>query len=184
MVDSLALANLREDHANASRLLDLLDHEAQAVRSGDDADYDVIEGVIDYFKGYPDAFHHPLEDQIFNRLSKADPTRAKAIGDLLAEHAAMRKETVELAAALDSVRLEAEVPRNNIVEKIEAFVAMYRGHMVAEDAQFFPVAVEVLGDTDWEAIRQNINEHDDLLFRGKEGFEGLRKRLLAFEDNL
>jgi hemerythrin-like domain-containing protein len=184
MVDPLALANLREDHANAARLLDLLDLEARAVRSGDDADYDVIEGVIDYFKGYPDAFHHPLEDQIFNRLSEADPIRAKAIGDLLAEHEAIRKETVDLAAALDSVRLEAEVPRNNIVEKIEAFVAMYRGHMMAEDARFFPVAAAVLGDTDWEAIRQNVNEHDDLLFRSKEGFEGLRKRLLAFEDNL
>ena len=184
MVDPLALANLREDHANAARLLDLLDLEARAVRSGDDADYDVIEGVIDYFKGYPDAFHHPLEDQIFNRLSEADPARAKAIGNLLAEHETIGKETAELAAALDSVRLEAEVPRNKIVERIAAFVAMYRGHMVAEDERFFPVAAETLGDADWTAIGQNTNEQDDLLFRGKEGFEGLRKRLLAFEDNL
>ena len=184
MVDPLALVNLREDHANASRLLDLLDYESEAVRRGEDADYDVIEGVIDYFKGYPDAFHHPLEDQIFNRLSQADPTRAEAIGNLLAEHETMRRETARLAAALDSVRLEAEVPRNDIVEKIEAFVTMYRGHMVAEDERFFPVAAETLGDADWAAIRQNINEQDDVLFRGKEGFEGLRKRLLAFEDNL
>jgi hemerythrin-like domain-containing protein len=60
MVEPLVLASLREDHANASRLLDLLDCESQAVRRGEDVDYDVIEGVIDYFKGYPDAFHHPL----------------------------------------------------------------------------------------------------------------------------
>jgi hemerythrin-like domain-containing protein len=96
----------------------------------------------------------------------------------------MRTATADLAAALDSVRLDAEIPRNNVVEKIEAFVAMYRGHMVAEDEQFFAVAAETLSDADWMAIRKSVSEQDDLLFRGREGLEGLRKRLLAFEDNV
>jgi len=183
MVDSAILARLREDHANTARLLRLLDRESKVVRDGDDADYDVVEGVIDYFKGYPDAFHHPLEDIIYSQLSKADPVRAEGVGDLLSDHQTMRRETDELARALGTVRLEAEVPRDHIAQKIDAFVAMYRGHMAAEDERFFPLAAEVLEDSDWAAILKQLDDAPDLFFHGKEGFEGLRKRLLAFEKN-
>jgi hemerythrin-like domain-containing protein len=183
MADSPLLVRLRDDHANAARLLSLLDREVQMVRGGEDADYDVIEGVIDYFKGYPDAYHHPLEDIVYSQLLKAAPERAKKVGDLLADHQAMRRDIADLATALDTVRLEAELPRDNIAQKIEAFVAMYRGHMTAEDERFFPVSAEVLTPADWDDILEKLDDGPDLFFRGKEGFEGLRKRLLAFEDS-
>lgn len=154
------------------------------VRRGEDADYDVIEGVIDYFKGYPDTYHHPLEDIVYSQLLQSAPERAKSVGDLLADHQTMREEVAKLVAALGTVRLEAEVPRDDIAQKIEAFVAMYRGHMAAEDERFFPVAAEIMTASDWDAVLEKLDDRPDLFFRGKEGFEGLRKRLLAFEDSL
>jgi hemerythrin-like domain-containing protein len=160
MARSSLLSSLREDHVNAARLLDLLTREAQMIRDGDDVDYDVIEGVLDYFTGYPDAFHHPLEDQVLNRLLAVDPDRAAAIGDLLADHARMRRDTADLFTTLKGVRLEAEIPRDTLLQKLDSFVEMYRAHMAAEEDRFFPLAEEVLGAVD------------------------LRKRLLAFENNL
>lgn len=184
MTEPSILSSLREDHTNARRLLDILMREAQLIRDGDDADYEVIEGITDYFKGYPDACHHPIEDRMFQRMVVVDAARVKAVGDLLVEHGQLRRKLADVVAALRDVRLEAEVPRNNIVSRLESFVDAYRRHMDAEDRQFFPLAAAMLDDDGWAAVGSAAASVGDPLFAAKEGFDGLRKRMLAFEKDI
>ncbi len=183
MTESPTVTALSEDHANARRLLDILAREAQLIRDGEDADYEVIEGVTDYFGGYPEVYHHPVEDRIFERLMTVDAARVKPLCDLLAEHGQLRLKLADVVSALRDVRLEAEVPRHNIVRRIEAFVDTYRRHMDAEDRLFFPLAAALLSDADWAAAGA-VAAVSDPLFAAKEGFDGLRKRLLVFEKDI
>ncbi len=173
------IATLREDHDNARRLLDLLLHEANLFAAGEDADFDIIESVIDYFRGYPDSYHHPVEDRILVRLKMVDADKSGPVDDLLHQHARLRESLEGVLADLENMRIELEMPRERMVDHIKGFALAYRAHMDSEEAAFFPLAETLLGADDWRAIADDMTAHHDPLFAGKEGCDGLRKRLLA-----
>jgi hemerythrin-like domain-containing protein len=77
---------LRQEHRNIEKLLRVLEQELTVFDRGDRPNYEVVVGVIDYFKDYPDSCHHPKEDIIFEKLKSRDPVTAANIGDLRAEH--------------------------------------------------------------------------------------------------
>ena len=77
---------LRQEHRNIEKLLHVLEQELSVFDRGDRPNYEVIVGVIDYFKDYPDSCHHPKEDMIFDKLKSRDPAAAAKIGDLRIEH--------------------------------------------------------------------------------------------------
>jgi len=77
---------LRQEHRNIEKLLRVLEQELSVFNRGERPNYEVILGVIDYFKDYPDSCHHPKEDMIFERLKSRDRVAAANIGDLETEH--------------------------------------------------------------------------------------------------
>jgi hypothetical protein len=56
---------LRQEHRNIEKMLRVLERELSVFDRGDRPNYEVVLGVIDYFKDYPDSCHHPKEDIIF-----------------------------------------------------------------------------------------------------------------------
>ncbi len=44
------LETLRSDHANMSRLLNILEKQVSAFREGEAPDYDIVQSVVDYLK--------------------------------------------------------------------------------------------------------------------------------------
>ena len=77
---------LRQEHRNIEKLLRVLERELSVFDRGDRPNYEVVVGIIGYFKDYPDSCHHPKEDMIFDKLKSRDPAAAAKIGDLHAEH--------------------------------------------------------------------------------------------------
>ena len=77
---------LRQEHRNIERLLRVLEQELGVFDRGNRPDYEVVLGVIDYFRDYPDSCHHSKEDMIFGKLKSRDPVAATNIGDLETEH--------------------------------------------------------------------------------------------------
>ena len=57
----------------------MLERELSVFDRGDRPNYEVVVGVIDYFKDYPDSCHHPKEDMIFDKLKSRDPAAAAKI---------------------------------------------------------------------------------------------------------
>ena len=66
---------LRQEHRNIEKLLLVLERELDVFARGDRPDYEVVHAVIAYFQVYPDAYHHPLEDMVFEKLKRAIPPR-------------------------------------------------------------------------------------------------------------
>ena len=60
--------SLRRDHANMEFLLKVLEQEIAVFDRSDRPDFDIIEGVVDYFRCYPAQCHHPKEDLLFAKL--------------------------------------------------------------------------------------------------------------------
>jgi hemerythrin-like domain-containing protein len=44
------LETLRSDHANMSRLLNILEKQVSVFREGEAPDYDIVQSVVDYLK--------------------------------------------------------------------------------------------------------------------------------------
>ena len=72
------LIAIADEHKYVSRLMDLLDDEADVLSQGKPADLECMGDILNYITHYPDRFHHPKEELIFDRMGGAD-AKTKAI---------------------------------------------------------------------------------------------------------
>ncbi len=158
------LRNLRAEHVDMARILDLVEREIAALSTGGRPDYDLLEDVLDYCLHYPDQVHHPKEDEVYRKLESRNPEAAAKIGDLQGAHEKLGALTRRFAQAIDSVLLEAEMPRERIEAIAHEFVAAYREHLDMEERLFFPLAEKCLDAGDWAEISIALSEAGDPLF--------------------
>src|SRR6266567_7566222 len=90
---------LGRDHRNMRLLLDIIEEEMNAYQDGRVPDFDLLRLIAEYTLEYPDLFHHPIEDRVFERLTMRDPTANPLIGHLVREHRELSELTRRLAAA-------------------------------------------------------------------------------------
>ncbi len=72
----MVIESLRQEHRNIEKLLLVLERELSVFARGERPDYEVVHAVIAYFQVYPDAYHHPPEDVVFEKLKMRDPAAA------------------------------------------------------------------------------------------------------------
>ena len=72
----MIIDSLRQEHRNIEKLLLVLERELSVFDRGERPDYQVIHAIIAYFLVYPNAYHHPQEDMIFEKLRSCDPAAA------------------------------------------------------------------------------------------------------------
>lgn len=174
---------LRKEHANIGQLLDILERQVKVFDQGGLPDYDIVEGVIDYFQSYPDLYHHPKEDLVYQKLQQRDPAAAEKVGDLRKEHEELASRTREFAAAVQAVLDEAQVARQSFAEWARRFIGLQRNHMQNEERVFFPAAEQSLSAEDWAEIQSRASDQEDPLFGDDVGnrYEVLRNDILQWE---
>ena len=174
---------LRQDHVNMSQLLDLLERQLSIFDAGQSPDYEIIQSVIEYCLNYPDLKHHPLEDLVLRKLrAKGTPLEA-AVENLLEEHESLSRQTRRVAAAVNGVLREAELPRESFVQRVREFIKFYREHIEKENRYFFPAALAALDSQDWADIEGDIPGPEDPLFgtATDERFQALRQSVLQWD---
>ncbi len=182
---SEALRQLNKEHADFSKLLDLLDRQLAVFAAGERPDYDLIGMVIEYCLDYPDAVHHPKEDLIYRILKERDAELAQLVGDLEDEHRKIGAMTRELAEAMRRVLAEELVDRQAVHNLTRRFVRKYRHHIALEEGRVFPVAAQVLSADDWAEIDGRLQHSDDPLFGDAvvERFRALRAKIEGFAES-
>lgn len=174
------LRALRKEHADISQLLDVLERQAILIERGDRPDFDVIEGVVDYFLSYPNLYHHPKEDLVFRKLIVRSPRLAARVGDLQREHEIEAARTREFAAGIRAAAEEPQARHGPLHQWIRSYVGHERQHMSMEERALFPAAQSALTDQDWADIRTRVTDRDDPLFGPKVGerYSGLHRDIL------
>jgi hemerythrin-like domain-containing protein len=125
--------------------------------------YEVVLAVIAYFQVYPDAYHHPQEDMVFEKLKARDPASAAKIGDLTAEHRKGAKRLSQVAQAVENGLMDQGVSRHTVDDIIRDFIVRERHHMAMEEREFFPAAA--LQPQDWAEIASSrLTGQKDPLF--------------------
>ena len=177
------LRRLQEDHLNIARLLEVLEHQLALFAEDGDVDYEVMEGVMEYMRRYPDLAHHPREDRVMLQLRRRDPKAVEKIGDLAGEHRRLKGVTERFAIALENVLAEQEVSREAVTTLGRDYVAQQRTHMRMENERFFQIAERTLTQADWAEVDSDLAQTSDPLFGPKvaEEYEVLRDHLLQWD---
>ena len=179
----MIIERLCREHRSIEMLLAVLEHELEVFDRGDRADYEVIRAIISYFEVYPEVYHHPQEDLVFAKLKLRDPTAAAKVGNLALEHQEGAERLRRVARAVDSVLADREILRQNVDNIVRDFIEHQRRHIMMEDRDFFPAALNALEPQDWTEIASALTSHEDPLFSeaAEETFDALRTRILQLE---
>jgi hemerythrin-like domain-containing protein len=174
---------LRQEHRNIEKLLRVLECELSVFDRGDHPNYEVVLGVIEYFKDYPDSCHHPKEDMIFEKLKSRDPVVAANIGDLHTEHEGGANRLRRVAQAVERVLSDQDLVRQSIDAIIRDFIDHERQHMEMEERIFFPAALNALRPKDWADVALKLADRRDPLYEPglEQKFNMLRRKILEIE---
>ncbi len=174
-----------EDHANMAKMLNALERQLAVFDAGETPDYDIVRGVVDYCLDYPDLYHHPKEDLVFERLEAVDPEAAAKVGDLPGAHAELAALVRRLEEAVNAVLGDLEVPRGRFDETLRAFLDATRRHMALEESAFLPAARRALSAADLAEIDARLGPRGDPLFGApsEERFAALRQNILNWAED-
>jgi hemerythrin-like domain-containing protein len=176
------LGALRQEHRNMIALLLALEWQVKEFENGRQPDYEPIEATLDYFLTFPEALHHPREEQIFAALTRRAPDVARQIGDLHVAHEELAARARDFAAGLRAVLQDVEVSREAFARWARRFIEVQRQHIEMEERSFFPAAAKALETTDWSALGE-APKSDDPLVSDDAGarFEQLRRTILDWQ---
>ena len=172
---SSLMSELRSDHRNMVVLLGLLEAEAERLSGGSEPDYDLLESVMAYVADYPDAVHHPREDQLYRHLKSLHPDIDKSLERVETDHKELEHDGARLRDAIEDLAAGHSRDRDALVEGLRDYSQHLRTHMYWEEQQLFSLA-DQLGDERIEATRELAGESNDPLF-GKQVEKKFRRLL-------
>jgi hemerythrin-like domain-containing protein len=174
---------LLEEHRNIKKLLHVLEQELAVFDHSDQPDYEILRAITDYFQDYPEGYHHPKEDMVFEKLKMRDPAIAKSIGDVEAEHEVEAKRSRQFAEAVEDILAGREFLRKTFHDAVFGFIEHQRQHMDKEERLLFPAAIKALRPEDWVEIDARLGDRKDSSFDGvvEKKFHALQKTILQWE---
>lgn len=158
------IRELRKEHGNVKRLLDVLADCLSDMGKGLSPDYVLILDVMHYMTHYPDLFHHPREDLVFERMMLRDAQAQSPLKRLLAEHKELGEKGIKLMQTLRSVINGFELTHDTLELQLEDYMSVVREHMNTEEQEVFPLAAELLTEEDWAQIEAEMTAREDPLF--------------------
>jgi hemerythrin-like domain-containing protein len=147
------LATLYAEHRYMATLMKLLSAQLDLLEQGDDVDTRVLYESLHYMTHYPDAFHHPREDMVYQRAGELDPKVADSVDTLQRDHdylAKLGQEALEAVEGWKDAALDAKAVLKPSREYIQS---MYR-HMNVEEKVVFPEIERLLTPEDWRELEQ------------------------------
>ncbi|MCR9278376.1 MAG: hemerythrin domain-containing protein [Pseudomonadaceae bacterium] len=175
------MTQLRRDHRRIGRVLQLLDAQIDALDSAG-VDGIVLRDIVEYLAGYPEAVHHRLEDELFDRLvnSGLKPSEWALVSRNMSEHSEIYVRTQKLAEDIDLILRDVVLPVERLREDLLAYSDLQHGHMNREEQQLFPMALRLLTDETWRELETQARDMSDPMFDGTvERFNDLFELVLA-----
>jgi len=178
-----SLRVLAAEHLALRAVARIVAIEAEILRRDGRADIDLLQNIAAYIAEFPNRIHHPKEeDVLFRRMRARAPQRCGAILDrLLAEHVSESASIAVFLAALADFRAGLADAATNLARVAASYAKYLDRHIETENTLAFPLAEEVLHETDWDAIDAAFLSNADPLVSGDESsrFRDLHRHIMA-----
>jgi hemerythrin-like domain-containing protein len=160
-----ALGIIKNEHRTLAAVIDALKHVAEDMALGKlTPDYKLLWSIVYYIDEFPEALHHPKEEQVlFARVRARCHDIDAALDDLGRQHAGSRSHLDALKTLLG--RMEAEIPGavQAFSTRVSGYATFYYKHMAQEEAEVLPRASEVLTAQDWDEVAAAFAANKDPL---------------------
>ncbi len=162
---NLIIEQLKDDHKQLVRILYHLEKEIKAL-SGllkTNAKIETILDILDYIQVYPEIWHHPTEDVIFEMLLQKDIPDAQLLANALEEHGILEVLTEKLRDYLNMAVADDGFSAARIIKSTNDYVNRQLRHMEFEQATLFPMAEQYLLQDDWQLIKDRLKGRHKVL---------------------
>lgn len=170
------LAALVDEHKYQARLLKVLETQVGQLNQRKTPDYEVMWGVMHYMTHFPDRYHHPKEDLIFEKVVQRDPASRATVRRLTQSHQSLGKHGAEVYALIEASR-HGDGETEALRQATRAYITSMRKHMDIEALHLFPHATKVLRAEDWRDVDARMKPILDPIFGGQVAgeYQGLHK---------
>lgn len=159
------LKELHQDHINLNKLLAVLGYKLDKLKQGEMPNFVLLSDAVDYISNYADAYHHPLEDQMYDYFKDSGcPELDEAIAKCGDEHKLLKQCSEELIEAVDCILNDAVVPMDQFTTKLEHFLDRQVEHLNLEEGTLFPLLDDIADDEQWSVLSKQLPKMDDPLF--------------------
>lgn len=167
---------LEDEHRVIERMLTALDTVAKILSEGGTPPAWIFADASDFIANFADECHHAKEERrMFPMLEEAGmPAERGPLSVMLADHEQGR--ALNKAMRMEASQLEAgnESARQELINNIQAYVALLRMHIQKEDNVLFPMAERMLTDEQ----QHELAEQFERVEREETG-EGVHEKYLA-----
>lgn len=161
------LLALGDEHKYQIRLLRVLERQVGLLNRRQTPDYEQMYGVMRYMTQYPDRFHHPKEDLLFEKVVQRDPSAKAKVDELLRAHKDIIAKGARLLQAIDRCRKQpANADTHTLRKAAHAYIGTLRRHIDIEHLHLFPLAEKALQPKDWIEVDRRMRPILDPVFGG------------------
>lgn len=161
-----AQSQLFADHHNFLRLLHCLGEEVTYYEANQPwrANLPVILDIFDYVQFYPEQYHHPLENELFDLLLHKGVGDPEQIWLMKSDHKELEALTHRASGLFDSVARDSVVPVDQLVSVTRAFLVRQLDHINRENRLIYPLLTANVSDAEWDQLVRSIAQRKDPLF--------------------
>jgi len=178
-------SQLYADHYNFLRLLRCLESELtcyEADQAGH-AKLAVILDIFEYVQFYPQKFHHPIEDLVFELLLIKQVECSEDIWAVKSEHKKLEELTRRAAQLFISVANDTVVAVDDLITVTREFINRHVDHINKENRLVYPLLEKIISDLEWDEVTKKVRENNISLFDGSihKEYKNLYKAIIQAE---
>lgn len=157
------IEQLQEDHRQLVHVLYNLEREVKACSglSPESSSLEAILDILDYIQVYPEVWHHPAEDALYEVLLDKDIGAAEVVAHLVEEHGVLELLTENLLEYINQIAVSAEgdadVVKMRFIKSTNDYISRQLHHMEQEQLYLFPLIEQHLNEDDWLAIIKRLH---------------------------
>lgn len=160
------LERIDAEHKVIAAMMTALEAETAALETQGFFDLDLVRLILRYMYDYPDRFHHPKEEVLFDVAAAKNADFAERVQGLRGQHDDLPSMTENLMATIDAIEMGESLPRQQVLSALKTYAVRQREHIASERDDIFPALEGVLSDDDWRAAAERIAEMEDPLTGG------------------
>ena len=150
------MSTLLAEHRHMSTILKLLEKQIDLIESGGAVNAHVVYETMYYMAQYPDRFHHPREDAIYQRAAQLSPKLADDVDTLQRDHDQLADHSKAALLTISDWRI-GKTGKEPVVIAGRAYINDLFRHMEAEEKLVFPVIESTLSAADWRELELDDN---------------------------
>jgi hemerythrin-like domain-containing protein len=176
-----ATDQLKAEHEGIKMMLSILDKICLKLESGEQADVNHLEQILEFFRIFVDRCHHGKEeDLLFPAMEQAGvPREGGPIGQMLVEHDHGRSYVKGMADAVADYKAGNLEAAKKIATNARGYIATLQAHIQKENMVLFSIADSRLSNETQERLYEEFEQlEENKIGLGKhEEFHGLLNHL-------